>query len=156
MMDVLKQWTLCIIVAAAAGTFACAVSPRGSVEKTVRTVAGIFVIFSVCAPLSQLADAEFAEYAFAASYDANGSDTALKEQMLESCKKAAEESLASVAEKHGVTLVGIGITAYIDENECIIIQDIQAEVQTENPGSLGAFPDDAEEILGVPIRIIIS
>ncbi len=155
-MDVLKQWTLCIIVAAAAGTFACAVSPRGSVEKTVRTVAGIFVIVSVCAPLSQLADAEIAEYAFAASYDSNGSDTALKEQMLESCKKAAEESLASVAKKHGVTLVSIGVDAYIDENDCIIIQDIQAEVQTENPGSLGAFPDDAEEILGVPIRIIIS
>ncbi len=155
-MDALKQWTLCIIVAAAAATFACAVSPRGSVEKTVRTVAGIFVIVSVCAPLSSLAGAEFAEYAFAASYDVNGSDTALKEQMLESCKKAAEESLASVAKKHGITLVSIGVDAYTDENNCIIIQDIQAEVQTENPGSLGAFLDDAEEILGVPIRALIS
>lgn len=155
-MDALKQWMLCIIVAAAAGTFACAVSPRGSVEKTVRTVAGIFVVVTVCTPLSSLADAEFTEYAFAASYDVNGSDAALKEQMLESCKKAVENSLASVAKKHGVNLISIVTDVYIDENNCIIIRGIQVETRADSSDFLNAFLDDAEKNLGVPIRTVIS
>ena len=53
-MDAVRQWAICLIAAAAAGTFAAAVIPGGSMEKTVKAVAGIFVVVAVCSPLAEL------------------------------------------------------------------------------------------------------
>ena len=48
-LEVLRQWALSLIIASAAGTFAMVLSPRGSMDKTVRVVVGIFVVRGACA-----------------------------------------------------------------------------------------------------------
>ncbi len=152
-MDAFRQWALCLIIAAAAGTFVCAVSPRGTAEKAVRTVAGIFVVATVCTPLAQIEKNGFDIPAFADSAAVSDCGELLKEQILESCKNAVEEQLAQVAKKHLLTVCSIKINAYIDEYNSIIIQNIQLEINSEAPESVLRFQSEAQDVLGIPVTI---
>lgn len=144
---------LCIIIAAAAGTFACAVSPRGSTDKTVRTVAGIFVVAAICAPLSQLDIEKISIPAFAASYEAEDSGKELEEYMLSACKSAVDSEISAAAEQHGITVEAVTVDAYTDENNCIIIRNIQIDIQCDNVKSASDFSEDVEERIGVSVNI---
>ena len=150
-MNEFRQWALCIIITAAAGTFVCAVSPRGATEKAVRTVAGIFVIVTMCTPLAVLKKTELAKNVFSDSYVISDNSEVLKRQMLEQCKNEVEEKLVSVADKHSVTVYSVEMNAYFDEYNSIIIQNIHIDVESENPVYTSDFMTEAQEILGVPI-----
>lgn len=150
-MNEFRQWALCLIVTAAAGTFVCAVSPRGTTEKAVRSVVGIFVVVTVCTPLTQLEKTELAKDVFSDSYFMSDSSDDLKEQVLEQCKFSVEEQLAPVAEKHSVTVCSVAMDAYFDEYNSIIIQNIHLDIISENPESAVLFMSEAQEMLGVPI-----
>lgn len=152
-MDVFRQWALCLIIAAAAGTFVCAVSPRGTAEKTVRTVAGIFVVATVCAPLTQLEKTDFDIPVFADSYLVSDSGEYLKEHMVDSIKKSVEKQLAEIADKHSVTVSDVNVNAYLDEYDSIIIQEIQLRISPETPDSVLQFQSEAQKALGIPITI---
>ncbi len=152
-MDAFRQWTLCLIIAAAAGTFVCAVSPRGNAEKAVRTVAGIFVVATVCTPLAQLGNSDFGIPAFADFDVVSDCGESLKEQVLDSCKDTVEKQLVEIAGKCLITVCNVKINAYLDEYSSIIIQDIQLEINSENPESVLNFQTEAEDVLGVPIII---
>ncbi len=154
-MDVFKEWALCLITAAAAGSVVCAISPRGSTDKTVRIVVGIFIVVTVCAPLTKLSETD-SEYAFAASYDGADSGEALNELMLVNCQKAVEDELKIIAKKYGITIVAAEMNAYIDEYNCINIQSIQLEIAGENTGEISSFQSEAENISGVPVKISID
>lgn len=152
-MDALRQWALCLISAAAAGTFVCAITPRGAVDKAVRTVAGIFVVAAVCSPLTNLKKIDFGIPAFADSIVADDYGDALKEQMLESCKNAVEQQLLTLADSYSVTVIRIELDAYADEYNSIIIQNIHLEIDSETSESASLFRSEAENTLGVPITI---
>lgn len=152
-MDAFRQWALCLIIAAAAGTFVCAVSPRGTAEKAVRTVAGIFVVATVCTPLTQLEKSDFDIPAFADSAVVSDFGESLKEQMLESCKKEVEKQLVAVAKRCSLTVCNIEMDAYIDEYNSIIIQNIHLEINSETPEAALRFQAEAENALGVPVTI---
>ena len=152
-MDVFRQWALCLIVSAAAGTFVCAVSPRGAIEKAVRTVAGIFVVVTVCMPLTRLENVSFDIPAFADSYADSDNGGLLKEHMLESCKTAVENQLEGIAEKLSLSIRNIEINAYVDEYNSIIIQDIQLEINSESPETVLRFQSEAQDVLGIPVTI---
>lgn len=150
-MNEFRQWALCLIITAAAGTFVCAVSPGGSTEKAVRTVAGIFVVVAVCSPLTKLKKTEFAKNVFSDSYVISDSSGELEEQVLEQCRSSVEEQLVPIAEKHSVTVCSVTLDAYFDEYGSIIIQNIHLDIISENPESGLLFMSEAQEILGVPI-----
>lgn len=150
-MNEFRQWVLCLIITAAAGTFVCAVSPRGTTEKAVRTVAGIFVVVTMCTPLSQLNKTELVKNVFLDSYVISDNSEALKEQMLEQCKKSIEEQLAPIARKYSVTVCQVTMDAYFDEYGSIIIQRIHLDITSENPDSAVLFISEAQAALGVPL-----
>ena len=152
-MDAFRQWALCLIISAAAGTFVCALSPRGAVEKAVRTVVGIFVVTVICAPLTQLQKSDFSIPVFGDSYIESDSEEALKDQMLESCKSEIENRLAELADKHSIELSKVKIDAYIDEYNSIIIQNIHLETDAESSETVTAFQTEATESLGVPVTV---
>lgn len=152
-MDAFRQWALCIIISAAAGTFACAVLPRGSAEKTVRTVAGIFVVAAICAPLSQLDFEEFSLPAFARSYDTEADPEELDDYILSVCKSAADREISAAAKAHGITVEAVFIDAYVDENSCIIMQNIQIDIRSGDIKSASDFSEDVEKRIGVSVNI---
>lgn len=152
-MDIFRQWAICLIVSAAAGTFVCAVSPRGAIEKAVRTVAGIFVVVTVCMPLTRLENVSFDIPAFADSYVDSDSGDSLKEHMLESCKSAVLNQLDEIARKYSLIISNTEVNAYIDEYNSIIIQDIQLEINSESPGTVLQFQSEAQDVLGIPVTI---
>lgn len=152
-MDALRQWALCLIAAAAAGTFVCAVTPRGAVDKAMRTVAGLFVVAAVCAPITKLESNSFGIPAFADSAVVSDCGETLKEQMLESCRKAIENQILSLSKKYSLTVCNVKLDAYIDEYNSIIIRDIHLEINSETPQSVSLFLSEAEAVLGVPVSI---
>ena len=150
-MNEFRQWALCIIITAAAGTFVCAVSPRGATEKAVRTVAGIFVIVTMCTPLAELKKTELAKNVFSDSYVISDNSEEMKKQMLEQCKNEVEEKLVSIATEHSVAVCGVEMDAYFDEYNSIIIRSIHIDIKSEDSVCSLNFMTEAQEILGVPI-----
>lgn len=152
-MDEFRQWALCLIIAAAAGTFVCAVSPRGTSDKAVRTVAGIFVVAAVCTPLTQLEKSGIDIPAFGSAEGISDCGESLKEYLLDSCKDAIGIRIEEIAGKHSLTVYSIKMNAYADEYNSIIIRDIQLEINSETPENISHFKSEAEEVLGVPVII---
>ncbi len=152
-MDEFRQWALCLIIAAAAGAFVCAVSPRGTSDKAVRTVAGIFVVAAVCTPLTKLEKNDFDMPVFADSAGVSDCGESLKKQLLDSCKDAVGNRIEEIARKYSLTVCDVEINAYPDEHNSIIIQDIQLEIDSEIPENISHFKSEAEEVLGVPVII---
>lgn len=154
-MDAFREWALCLIIAAAAGSIVCAVSPRGATDKTVRTVVGIFVVITVCVPLTNIESAD-SDYIFAASHAVADSGEALNELLLENCKSAVESELKPVAEKYGITILASEMNAYVDEYNCINIHNLHLKITNGNPGIISFFQSEAERISGVPVKISID
>lgn len=153
-MDALKQWALCLIVSAAAGTFVMAVSPRGATDKTVRAVIGIFVVAAICSPLKDLSENDLSVNAFA-DYAAEKHDEAeLNGYMLDSFGRKVKKSVLSVAAKHGIKINDIYIDAYIDANNCIIIHEITvAPVQGNNEELYDDFSAELCAMFGIAVTV---
>lgn len=154
-MDALRQWALCLIIAAAAGTFVMSVSPRGSMDKTVRAVVGIFVVAAICSPLAELIKSDLTVEAMADyEYEADGGAEDLQEYMLDVCREAAENQIVSAAEESGISVEEIFINADIDADNCIIIHGITVAVSAETADKSSDFSAVLEEALGVPVTVI--
>lgn len=149
-MDGLRQWALCLIISAAAVAFVTIITPRGSTDKTVRAVAGIFVVSAIFTPLADISldftAANAAEYA-----DAQNGD--LSDSVLDACRSAAEEAILSVADERGVTVEKIFTDAYIDADSCIIIQSVTVAVSTDNAGKTDELEAVFSNLLGVPVEV---
>lgn len=152
-MDTFRQWILCVIIAAASGTFACAVSPKGSTDKTLRTVVGIFVVASICAPLSQIDFEKISVPVYAESYDTEISDIGLNKFMLPACEAAVKSEISAAATEYGFVVERVVFDAYADKNNCIIIQNIQIDIQNGNSGRVSDFSTALAERLGVPVTV---
>lgn len=152
-MDGLKQWALTLIIGGLAGTFVVALSPNGAASKTLRTVIGIFIVLTVCTPLSGFADKDD----FVSAFNGNGGygsfdeEESLKEYLVSVCRDSAENEIRKTASELGIKAGNAEINLYIDEDCCIIIQEVL--VRTEG-GETEEFSALLEERLGVPVRII--
>ena len=144
-MDAVRQWAICLIAAAAAGTFAAAVIPGGSMEKTVKAVAGIFVVVAVCSPLPTFADlAEPAETpAYAQSID---------DGTLRFCEQAVSEALTAAAEETGVEVTEINAELSA-ASDGIIIHNVSVAVNAASADKIEEFSLSAERRLGFPVGI---
>ena len=130
-MDALKDWAICLIIGAAAATLVVSVSPRGSVDKTVRAVVGIFVVAAICTPLAKLLKTDFSAENFGV-YDFSVSEAEnMKGYVLDIYKNEIQKRVISAAEDYGVTIEKIFISADIDAEGCIIIHKIS--IETDEP-----------------------
>lgn len=152
-MDGLRQWALCIIIAAASGTLVCAFAPKGSADKTVRSIVGIFVVAVICAPLTQLDVDKIAFPVLAQPSNAEIDKTEMSEYMISVCKSAVENEIALSAAEFGVRVEYIGVDAYIDDDSCIIIQSVQIKIRSDKQESLSVFSSAVEKKLGMPVMV---
>lgn len=152
-MDGLKQWALTLIIGGLAGTFVIALSLNGAASKTLRTVIGIFIVLVVCSPLSKLENEDGSLLVFNENggYGSFDEEENLKEYLVSVCRESAENEIRKTASELGINAGNAEINMYIDENYCIIIQEVL--VRTEG-GKTEEFSVLLEERLGVPVRII--
>ncbi len=149
-MDGLRQWALCLVISAAAVALVTIITPRGSTDKTVRAVAGIFMVSAIFTPV---ADITF-DFALSDSqaYAQVGAD-ALADSMVESCRSAAENAILSCAGEHGITVNEICIDADIDANGCIIIHGIAVEIGRDGACSTAELEKIFGNATGVPVEV---
>ncbi len=153
-MDALRQWSLSLIVAAAAGTFVMVISPRGSMDKTVRAVVGIFVVAAICSPLAGFADSDFSFKAMSGfDFDEHDSAESLQEYAVSACRDAAEIQILATADNLGIKVNEICIDADINTDGCIIIHSIAVTIEAEYYEKQSDFSALIEDELGVPVTV---
>lgn len=155
-MDVLKEWALCLIAAAAAGTLATVIVPRGSMDKTVRAVVGIFVVAVICLPLAEMKESDFFVEAFANS-DGTSLDNAyieeLNSQIINICRETVERQIKETATEQDVNVVSVEADISVDAENCIIIHKINVCVDKKNLLNTDLLSQKFSEKLGVPVDV---
>ncbi len=155
-MEALRQWAICLIISGMAGTLISLLSPRGTMEKTLRAVIGVFIVAAVCSPLSQLKNSDDILPAFAFGETDYADAGELGEQMLEACRNTVGETVRAAAAETGIGDYTVETDAYIDENCCIIIQEIRVVIPPENADLQNGFSAALQERLGVPVTVECS
>ncbi|MGN0573049.1 MAG: stage III sporulation protein AF [Acutalibacteraceae bacterium] len=154
-MDALKSWAVSLIAAAAAGTFAMIVSPRGSMDKTIRAVVGIFVVAAIFSPLTELKKdgKNFFEKKAFAFEEENEADENLNEYMLSACKNAVNSEIEKAADELNIPAFQSEINAYVDEENCIIIHNITINIPAEHIDKAEKLSGRVSERIGAPVTV---
>lgn len=150
-MEGLKRWLISLIFSSAAGALITVVSPKGSNDKTLKTVVGIFIISAIFLPLTQMNTSDFSLPAFENGFEIereNGEDFVI-EMMEEELYKTVSET----AEEFGCGISGVEINAEYDEDNCIIIQEITVYYTHREAENISAAAAETEKRLGVPVRV---
>lgn len=144
-----------MIAAAVAGTFAMIVSPRGSMDKTIRAVVGIFVVAAIFSPLTELkkdGNGFFEKEAFAFEEE-NKADEKLGDYLLTACKNAVNSEIEKAADELNIPDFQSEIDAYVDDENCIIIQNITIYIPAEHIDKAEKLSDRASERIGAPVTV---
>lgn len=152
-LEVLRQWALSLIIASAAGTFAMVLLPRGSMDKTVRAVVGIFVVAVICSPLAQMKDINFSVQAFAEYELETENVEALRKQLISACRNAVENQITDTARELGIEVESVEAEMNIDAENCIIIHKITVNITAENGEKTKEFSEILQKKLGVPVQV---
>lgn len=151
-MDMLRQWLISLVFAALAGTLISVISPKGSTEKTLKTVVGIFIIAAICSPLSELESADFSLPVFA-----QNNSVQIEEDMSDYFAQALEKEvggrLSECAESLNIEIDDVVIKAETDENSCIIIHEVLIIIQNYEYESAQKAAEALSEELGMPVTL---
>lgn len=152
-MDALKSWAVSVIISAVAGTVISLLMPKGSMEKTMRAVIGVFMVSAVCLPLAQINIGGETEQVFLPVTVCESNAEDIEEYMLTVCRNAVESAVDSAARESGVADYKIIADISCDEYGCIIIHEITVEIDKENTVSEDAFETLLNQKLGVPVSV---
>ena len=152
-MEALKQWAVCLIICGIGGSVISLLSPRGSMEKTLRAVIGIFVVSAVCMPLANLKKGEKILPAFLFEESAFAFSESLEEQMLGVCQNTVGVVVKETAEEMHITDYTVKVDADVDELYCIIMHDIHIVIPDKNADSAAGFAAVLQERIGVPVSV---
>ncbi len=151
--EAFRQWCLCVVAASAAATFVTVIMPKGSMEKTVRAVIGIFVVSVICSPLAKFDKSDFLVEAFADCDYEHANMQELRECMVSSCKTAIDSDIREAAEAFDVYPESVQIQISVDDENCIIIHKIAIKILDLSPKNKEDLSEKLEKKLGVPVEI---
>ncbi len=152
-MNDLKQWTLCLIIGAVAGAFAMAITPRGTMSKAVRAVTGVFIVASMCSPLSQLLKKDVSIKTFADSVYKEDNSDELNGYIMETFQNEIEKQILSVADMYNADVKEIYINADINTDGCIIIHEISVAVKSMMSDDASEFSKKLSEEIGISVSV---
>ncbi len=147
-MEGLKQWLVSLIFSAAAGALITVISPKGSNDKTLKTVVGIFIISAIFLPLTKMNISDFSLPAFA-----NGVEIEQEKEagfVVEMLEEELHKTVSETAEEFNCEISGIEINAEYDEGKCIIIQEITVYFTAGDTENILRAAAETEKRLGVP------
>lgn len=152
-MDAIKSWAVSVIISALAGTVVSLLMPKGSMEKTMRAVIGVFMVSAVCLPLAQSDIAEEAEAVFSASdYGENRADS-MEEYLVSEYENTVKEAVESAAEESVISDYEVFADISCNDSGCIIIHKITVEIGEEYFASKDAFETLLKEKLGFAVSV---
>lgn len=152
-MDVIKQWVLCLIMSAVCATLVSLISPRGSADRTLKTVVGIFVIAAVCSPLAELKKDDFDFGAVDGFEEFEPEFQGHDELYVEAFKTLIDSQVKTAAQECGIDGYTLESEMFLDENGCIIIQKIAVSAAESSQIKLNEFSNILEQRLGVAVNV---
>lgn len=156
-MEFLKNTALCLIAAAAAGTLATVIVPRGSMDKTLRAVVGIFVVAVICSPIAELSETEQIDEVFASSFEVSSDEIYtedMKNRMLEIFESTINSDIKEIASELNINVVSVETDMTVDENCCINIHKIVVKISGCEASVKEYLSVKISENLGVPAEVI--
>lgn len=150
-MEELKQWLISIVFASAAGALITVVSPKGTNDKTLKTVVGIFIIASVFLPLSKMNKADFSLSAFASGYVIEQGEN--EDFVFEMLEEELLETISGTTESFDCGIKSIEVDAEYDEEKCIIIHKITVYFTHGEAENIMKAAVETEKLLGVPTEV---
>ena len=152
-MDAFKEWALSLIIAGMAGTLISLLSPRGTMEKTLRAVIGVFIVSAVVSPLSQILKEKSFLPTFAFENVISQADNSISEHMLDVCKSTVGTVISETADECGIDGYSVDADLDIGENNCIIIREICITIQNDDALKSSDFSAELEKKLGFPVTV---
>lgn len=150
-MEGLKQWLISLIFSAAAGALITVISPKGSNDKTLKTVVGIFIISSIFLPLTKMNLSDFSLPALANELKIEQGEEG--DFVIEMLEEELFETVSETAEEFNCEISGVEIDAGYDEDNCIIIQEIAVYYTSGKTENIQMAAAETEKRLGVPVRV---
>ncbi len=152
-MDEIKQWAFCLIISAASATVLQLLSPRGSAERTLKTVIGVFLISAVCMPFLKAKKTDVGAVTAFNFYDFELNDIECSDIYVQSAESVIAYQVECAAEECGIESYFIESDIAFDEQGCIIIHKIEVSVDENNPEKSCRFADILKERLGVAVTV---
>lgn len=152
--DAFKQWAVSLIICALGGALISLLSPRGSMEKTLRAVIGIFVVSAICTPLLKLKKSDVFLPAFVAEAAPEIDTDKLDSQIKNACKNTIGKAIDDIMNTIGIKNYEVETVVDMDEGGCIIIQRIQIKIHSINNISAAEIEALVQKKLGVPAKVI--
>ena len=155
-MDILKDWALCLIAAASAGTLATVVVPRGSMDKTVRAVVGIFVVAVICSPLAEFDGQNLFADAFWEYEDVFSDNSYTQEMqgyMIDLMKQTVNYEIKEAAAELDAEIKSVVSDISVDDENCINIHKIDVIINKTDILDKEELSDKISERLGVPVSV---
>ena len=155
-MDFIKNTVLCLIAAAAVGTVAMVLVPRGAMDKTLRAVIGIFVVAVVCSPLSELQNGNLTVNAFADFEESNFNKSYSEDMnsaLINTFRTALDYSLNEIAAELKIEIVSVDTDISVDDEQCIIIHEITITVTGSELYNMEELSRIISEKLGLPVDV---
>lgn len=153
-MDTFRQWMLCVIIAAGVGTLVCIVSPKGTIDKTVRIVVGIFIVSTICMSATDIDFEDAFLPVISGKYEGERKSDEIDNYLISVCENTIETEVLRTAEKYGITVKSIGTDACIDDDNCIIINSISIKIHNADSAKRFGFADTVEKNLGAYVEVI--
>ena len=150
-MEGLKQWLISLIFSAAAGALITVISPKGSNDKTLKTVVGIFIISSIFLPLTKMNLSDFSLPALANELKIEQGEEG--DFVIEMLEEELYKTVSETAEEFNCEISGVEIDAGYDEDNCIIIQEIAVYYTSGKTENIQMAAAETEKRLGVPVRV---
>ena len=151
-MDFLRQWAIGLIICGIGATVISLISPRGTMEKTLRAVIGIFIVSAVCMPLQKLKKADEVLPAFSFDGEAYFNQN-LEKQMLEACRETVGKVIDKTAKDMNIAEYDVDADIQMDANCCIIIQHIHIKTYTCDSGTAAELEAVLQNKLGVSVAV---
>ena len=155
-MDFIKNTVLCLIAAAAVGTVAMVLVPRGAMDKTLRAVIGIFVVAVVCSPLSELQNGNLTVNAFADFEESNFNKSYSEDMnsaLINTFRTALDYSLNEIAAELKIEIASVDTDISVDDEQCIIIHEITITVTGSELYNMEELSRIISEKLGLPVDV---
>lgn len=155
-MDFIKNTVLCLIAAAAVGTVAMVLVPRGAMDKTLRAVIGIFVVAVVCSPLSELQNGNLTVNAFADFEESNFNKSYseyMNSALINTFRTALDYSLNEIAAELKIEIASVDTDISVDDEQCIIIHEITITVTGSELYNMEELSRIISEKLGLPVDV---
>lgn len=158
-MSAVRAWVTVICISAVACTMIELMSPSGKMEKMVKFVLGVFMMYALIVPLKG-ATTKFSLNLKSPQYGLSSNTREFGEKVSEQAKKVAEDNIRRQVEKllenKGISAKKIAIFMDTKEDNCISIIKIRVYLESRDKNKTSQVGQLIEEKLKIQTDVLIG